>query len=126
MFSTKGIVGIHNSVTFFLTSSTFQHFGGGSVACHMSCKPSGNYNSLYLVLYHRSFNEQGNQTSIFGKYLFERRFEIYSFRNICCKISCLPASPSIFHQPKIGIIAYFKQIFTLKRSPAIYGSLFSG
>ena len=32
----------------------------------------------------------------FGKYLFGRRFEIQNFRNTCCKISCLPASPRIF------------------------------
>ena len=32
----------------------------------------------------------------FGKYLFRRRFEIQNFRNICCKISFLPASPMIF------------------------------
>ena len=32
--------------------------------------------------------KQGHPTSIFGKYLFGRRFEIYNFRNICCKISC--------------------------------------
>ena len=35
-------------------------------------------------------------TTIFGKYLFGGRFEIYNFRNICCKISCLSASRRIF------------------------------
>ena len=50
---------------------------------------------------------QGHPTSIFGKYLFGRRFEIYNFRNICCKISCLPASPRIFEHLKNGIIAHF-------------------
>ena len=39
--------------------------------------------------------------------LFGRRFEIYTFRNICCKISCLPASLRIFKNLKNGIIAYF-------------------
>ena len=29
------------------------------------------------------------------------------FRIICCKISCLPASPMIFEHQKNGIIAYF-------------------
>ena len=29
------------------------------------------------------------------------------FSNICCKISCLPASPRIFEDLKNGIIAYF-------------------
>ena len=69
---------------------------------------------------------QGHPMSIFGKYLFGRRFEIYNFRNICCKISCLPASPRIFEHLKSGIIAHFSRIFTLKRSPRISGSLFSG
>ena len=50
---------------------------------------------------------QGHPTSIFGKYLFGRRFEIYSFRNICCKISCLPTFPRIFEHLKNGIIAHF-------------------
>ena len=50
---------------------------------------------------------QGHPTSIFRKYLFGRRFEIENFRNICCKISCLPASPRIFEHLKQGIIAHF-------------------
>ena len=69
---------------------------------------------------------QGHPTSIFGKYLFVRRFEIQNFQNSCCKISSLPASPRIFEHLKNGIIAHFKRIFTLKRSPRILGSLFSG
>ena len=69
--------------------------------------------------------QQGHPTTIFGKYLFGRRFAIYNFRNICCKISCLPASPRIFEHLKNGIIAHFKRIFTLKRSPRIIGSLSS-
>ena len=50
---------------------------------------------------------QGHPTTIFGKYLFGRRFQIQNFRNICCKISCLPASPRIFELLKNGIIAHF-------------------
>ena len=50
---------------------------------------------------------QGRPTTIFGKYLFQRRFAIYNFQNICCKISCLPASPRIFEHLKNGIIAHF-------------------
>ena len=45
---------------------------------------------------------------------------------ICCKISCLPASPRIFEHLKNGKIAHFQWIFTLKRSPRIVGSLFYG
>ena len=50
---------------------------------------------------------QGHPTSIFGKYLFGRRFEIWNLWNICCKISCLLTSPRIFEPLKNGIIAYF-------------------
>ena len=32
--------------------------------------------------------------------------EIWNFQNICCKISCLPASPRIFERLKNGIIAH--------------------
>ena len=39
-------------------------------------------------------------------------------------VSCLPASPRIFQHLKNGIIAHFYRIFTLKRSPKIFGSLF--
>ena len=56
---------------------------------------------------------QGHPTSVFGKY-------------VCCKISCLPASPVIFKHLKNGIIAHFYRIFTLKRSPRIFRRLFSG
>ena len=62
--------------------------------------------------------------SIFGIYLFGRRFEISNFRNICCKISCLPAFPRIFEHLKNGIIAHLQRIFTPKGSPRIFGSLF--
>ena len=48
---------------------------------------------------------QGHPTSVFGK--FGRRFEIYNFRNICCKISCLPASPRIFVHLKTIIVVHF-------------------
>ena len=51
--------------------------------------------------------KQGHPTSIFGNYLFGRRFEIQNFRNICCKMSCLSASPRIFEQLINGIIAHF-------------------
>ena len=51
--------------------------------------------------------EQGHPRSIFGKYLFGRRFEIQNFPNISCKIYCLPASPRIFEHLKNGIIAHF-------------------
>ena len=50
---------------------------------------------------------QGHPTSIFGKYLFRRRFERQNFRNISCKIPCFPASPWVFEHLKNGIIAHF-------------------
>jgi len=52
-------------------------------------------------------DDQEHPTSIFGKYLFGRQFQIWNFRNICCKISCLPASPRIFEQLQDGIITHF-------------------
>ena len=64
--------------------------------------------------------------NFFLKYLFGRRFEIQNFRNICCKISCLPAFPRIFQHLKNGIITHFQRIFIVKRTPRIFGSLFSG
>ena len=39
-------------------------------------------------------------------------------------LACLPASPRIFELLKKGIIAHLSRIFTLKRSPRIFGSLF--
>ena len=50
---------------------------------------------------------RGTQRQFSEKYLFGRRFEIYNFRNICCKSSCLPASLSIFEHLKNGTIAHF-------------------
>ena len=52
-------------------------------------------------------NISGHPTTIFGKYLFGRRFEIYNFRNIFSNISCLSASPRIFEHLKNGIIDHF-------------------
>ena len=69
---------------------------------------------------------RGTQRQFSEKYLFGGRFEIYNFRNICCEISCLPASPRIFEHLINGKIAHFQRILTLKRSPRIFGSLFSG
>ena len=45
--------------------------------------------------------------------------DLRNFRNICCKISCLPASPRIFEHLKNGIIAQFKQIFYPKKVTAL-------
>ena len=53
----------------------------------------------------RFITNQGHPASIFGKYLFERRFE--NFRNICCKIYCSPISPRIFEHLRNGIITHF-------------------
>ena len=43
----------------------------------------------------------------FRKISFGRRFEIQNFRNICCKVSSLPASPRILEHLKNGISAHF-------------------
>ena len=47
------------------------------------------------------------------------------FGTFVVKISCLPASPRIFEHLKNDITAHFWRIFTLKRLPRIFGSLFS-
>ena len=75
-----------------------------------------------------TFSSFQNATSVSCpiKYLFGRQYEIWNFRNICTKISCLPASPRIFEHIKNVIIAHFQRIFTLKRSPRVFGSLLSG
>ena len=65
---------------------------------------------IILILY------RGTQRQFSGKYLFGRRFENQNFRNIRCKISCLPASPRIFEHLQNGIITHFKRIFTLKKA----------
>ena len=79
---------------------------------------SNNY--IYRTsVYTEYFTEcpRGTQRQFSGKYLFGRRFETrYNFRNICCKISCLPASPRIFEHLQSGIITHFKRIFTLKKA----------
>ena len=41
-------------------------------------------------------------------------------------LACLPASPRIFEPPKNGIVGHFYRIFPLKKSPRIFGILFSG
>ena len=68
------------------------------------------------ITYKMNFVEKpiirGTQRQFSEEYPFGRQFEIYNFRNICCKISCLPASHRIFEH--------------VKRSPRIFGSLFSG
>ena len=40
------------------------------------------------------------------------------------EMPCLAAFPRIFEHLKNGIIAHFERIFTLKRSPRIFGSFF--
>ena len=72
-----------------------------------------NYLSDYNVGYRENCMDvivkerQEHPATFSGKYLFGRRFEIYNFRNICCKISCLPASPRIFEELKNGITVHF-------------------
>ena len=83
---------------------------------------TGNYKKLVFMffMFHRKPN-----VIFFGKYLFGRRFEIQNFRNICCKISCLLASPRIFEHLKKGVIAHFFTDFYPKNvSWNQFGSLF--
>ena len=69
---------------------------------------------------------RGTQRQFSGKYLFGRRFQNQNFRNICCKISCLPASPRIFEHLQFGIITHFKRIFTLKKATQNFREPFPG
>ena len=46
------------------------------------------------------------------------------FSELCCKISCVPASPRILEHLKVVQVPIFQRIFTPKRSPRIFGSLF--
>ena len=72
---------------------------------HVIVSKSTCYN--FRAIFNFTLKDQGHPTTILGKYVFGRRFAIQNFRNICCKISCLPASPRIFEHLKNGIIAHF-------------------
>ena len=85
----------------------FQMFVYGDVVYAQTWQVLTLKNCIEALSYASTAYVQGHPTTIFGKYLFGRRFEIYNFRNICCKISCLPASPRIFEHLNNGIIAYF-------------------
>ena len=51
-------------------------------------------------------------------------WDLLEFSEHLLQISCLPASPRIFEHLKNGVIAHFKRILTLKRSPRVFGSFF--
>ena len=70
---------------------------------------------------------QGHPKSIFRKYICsEDDLRSRMFGTFVVKfLACLPASPRIFeHLKNDAIIAHFKLIFTLKRSPRIFGAIF--
>ena len=73
----------------------------------INCCPIMRTSGIHFDPYLPSPLFRGTQRQLSEKYLFGRRFESSNFRNICCKISCLPASPRIFEHLKYGIIAYF-------------------
>ena len=60
--------------------------------------------SLCCSIFKSTRLTRGTQRQFSKKYLFGRPFKIENFRNICCKISCLPASPRIFEHLKIVIV----------------------
>ena len=68
--------------------------------------------------------KQGHPTSIFGKYLFGRLFEIQNFRNICCKISRLPAFPRIFEHLKMVQLPIFSIFLPYKGHLEFSGAFF--
>ena len=57
----------------------------------------------------QAWDWSGAPNDNFRKNLFGGRFDILNFRDICCKISYLPASPRIFEHVKNGIIAHFNR-----------------
>ena len=69
------------------------------------------------------FGQTGAPNVNFWKTFVRKTIWDLEFWNICCKICCLPASPRIFEHLKNGMA--FLRIFTLKRSPRIFGSPFS-
>ena len=76
------------------------------------CRAMYGYVGPFRVMYREI---QGHRKSVFGKYLFGRRFEIQNFRNICFKTFCLPASTRIFEHLKNVIIAHFLKDFYTKK-----------
>ena len=81
----------------------------------LSCCPFFWHYALPLESFskHPGLVKQGHPTSIFGKYLLGRRYEIQNFQNICCKICCLPASPRTFEHLKNGM-AFFTDFYCKK------------
>ena len=53
-------------------------------------------------------NTQGHTTAIFRKISVRKTIlDLKFLEHICCKISCLPASPRIFEHLQNGIITHF-------------------
>ena len=67
-------------------------------------------------------NDKFRKISV-GKTIWDLEFSKHLLQNF---FAWLPSSPRIFEHLKNGIIAHFWRIFTLKRSPRIFGSPFSG
>ena len=118
LFCNVALADLKTVLSLYTLSQTF--YASGPLQGHPENYSKATYwQEFYLNMWRRHYGEvlfgnivnhiaklQGHPTTIFGKYLFGRRFEIYTFRNICCKISCLPASPRIFENLKNVIIAY--------------------
>jgi len=88
------------------------------------------YKELLLRLLRKTFSwpfrNRGTQRQFSASIFSKDDLRSRTIRNICCKIFCLPASPRIFEHLKNGTIAHFQRTYTLKKSPKIFGSLFSG
>ena len=75
-------------------------------------------------VFHRAGRDDRKQVSA---NLFGKRFENQNFRNICCKISCLPACLSQdFRTSKKWYNCLFLTYFYPKKVTWNFGSLFSG
>ena len=70
--------------------------------CHsLSSQPTGAYVKHLHLLF------RGTQRQFSENICSEDDLRSRIFGNICCKISCLPASPRIFEHLKNGIISHF-------------------
>ena len=62
---------------------------------------------LRSLMFNRPIFIRGTQRQFLENICSEDGLRSRNFRNICCKISCFPASPRIFEHLKNGIIAHF-------------------
>ena len=105
----------HNNTPFFLATESLHKEICQVRAYVLACQKRSRVLDRLLKLnniYANGPQCQGKPTSIFGNYLFGRRFEILNFRNICCNIPCLPACPRIFEHLKPFLTDFYRKKVT--------------